>query len=243
MKIKTQFAFGICFIAAVMYGAASPSAAISGIVLDVAGKPVAGAKVTYHTTRQLVAGRLGVPMPTGPIVNGFAMTDGAGAFSIQAPSSGTYYLCAYGVRADQLATCEWSGGEAPVSVQAGQSADNVGFMILTGTLVTFNVSDPNHRIVDLSEVPTASGLLPLSGSTFSLGVFSGPSYKRATLLSTTPSGRVYQIAVPAMGHPRVFLDTRLQVTDSSGTSLPIGKPGEPLDVGSQSSISIALMVQ
>lgn len=199
---------------------------ISGTVLDQAGQPLAGATVHYHASRRLAPGRRGVPQPTGTAIRGTVLTGPDGSFTIADQPAGTYYLCASGVNAAQLSTCAWSGGEKMVAVTAGQ-VRSVSLQLPRGAVITFHVSDPNHRIAD---------------SSFIVGVFCGYAYSKAIPVAAAGAMRTWQVTVPSSGAFRVLLGTSLRVTDARGNAIATGQPGPPIAVNGRKAISIALAI-
>jgi hypothetical protein len=135
-----------------------------------------------------------------------------------------------------------SAGAKLVRVVSGR-VQNVNLQIAGGAVVRFDVSDPSHNIVDLSEVPVQPGMLPLNGSSFAIGVFCGYAYIPATLISTTATDRIYQAVVPANSAFRVYVATTLHVTDGTGNAVDTMKPGAPVGVGGRTTITIALAIQ
>ena len=229
--------------AACLWGvAASTGATISGKVVDGTGNGATGVSITYHTVRQAVIGRNGLPVPSGALVSGSVQTGADGTFSIPNLDPGTYYLCAHPSLVGQVSACEWLGPDSTVSIGAGQNVNGVSFNLLQGTIVTFNISDPNGKIVDLADVPTNAGMLPLSGANFDLGVFSGRAYHKAARVSASATARTYQVTVPIDNSIRMFLNTKLAVTDANGKAITYGASA-PLAGSGQTAVSVSLAVQ
>jgi hypothetical protein len=140
-------------------------------------------------------------------------------------------------------TCDWTGTETVVDLTSTQTVQSVQFRIANGTLLIFNVRDPNARITDLSDLPVVDGRIPLVGANFGIGLFAGNTYARATLVSSNPGVRQYQIAVPKDASLRLFLDTALKVTDVSGAARQDRTPDLPIAAHGEATLPIELTIQ
>ena len=221
--------------------AASPGGVISGVVLDDTGAPIAGALVLYKSVPPMIRATNGQRVINGPLVASGVKTGVDGTFQVGGLSPATYNLCAYGIKPTHLGTCEWGQGTVAVNLASGETIQ-LTFRIATGSLLTFQVNDPNQRIRDLADFPTSNGRLPLSGANFGIGVWVGPRYAKAMLVSNTAGTRQYQLAVPKTVSARLFLDTSLRVANPSGVPIAVGQPSITLAPAGQTEIITSLTI-
>jgi hypothetical protein len=227
------------FAAAAMAAAAGGS--ISGVVVDDNGAPIANAVVLYNSVPNRITLPDGHRISTGPFVSSGARTAADGSFAVSGLPPAVYYLCAYGTKDDHLGTCEWGQGTTSVPLADGQTAQ-VRFVVAEGTLLTFQVEDPRHQIIDLESVPTVNGRMALTGANFSIGIWAGSRYARAKLLSVNGATRRYQLAIPKTAAIRLHLDTSLQVADSNGAPLALRQPSATVAAGGQTEVIINLAI-
>ena len=221
--------------------AATTGGALSGTVTDDRGSPISGALVIYQSVPKISVGPNGHRTVLGPVVGSSVRTGADGTFVASNLPPAPYHLCAYGVRDSDLGSCEWTQGTVTVNVVSGQTAE-ASLQVAGGSLLIFQVNDPNHRIVDLDDLQTANGKPALSGANFGLGVWVGARYLKAKPVSKSGSARVYQLPVSKTAVARLFLDTALNVTDASGTPLPLRQLGTPLAPAGQPSVTTTLIV-
>jgi hypothetical protein len=154
----------------------------------------------------------------------------------------TYYLCAFGTKPTHLRTCQWSKPELKVDIGPGQTVQGIKFQIADGTLLIFNIHDPREITRDLADLPVVDGHIPLTGSNFGIGVFSGIEFARASMISNSSGVRQYRLAVPKDASLRLFLDTELPMIDARGNALAVGRPDLPIPVRGEPTITIELQV-
>jgi len=181
----------------------SQTGSISGIVTDESAAPVARATVVYNSVRSSVRDSSGHLRPTGPLLSAIVRTDSDGSFVISGVPEGEYYLCAIGIVASHLRSCEWDGDYALTPVNAGRTTTR-NLRLRTGALVNLSVSDPNGRI-------TASGNRSFLPSVIS----QTGEVKPFTLMSSTATARSYRVAVPRGATAYVVFDTQFSITDSN----------------------------
>jgi hypothetical protein len=200
------------------------ASAMSGTVIDDSGRPLAGANLVYTrvpTYTRDSRGRL-VQKEIGATSNVILGSDGS--FALAALPAGTYFICAYGPRDDQVSGCNWDGGHV-IHVVDQQVVQNVVRTVHDASIITIRVNDPNGRIV----LPDAKGNVQKERRFF-LGV-SAPSgyYERATLLSSGAGQVVFRIPIPNQQKVRLFIDSELSVS-FNGSDLPanvaVGTPVE-----------------
>src|SRR5258708_26668593 len=78
------------------------------------------------------------------------MTGLAGGFAASNLPADTYYLCLNSVKANQLASCDWTGigetGPTSVTLTADQNLNNLKLILRTGSLVVLVVKDPMSSV-------------------------------------------------------------------------------------------------
>jgi len=212
---------------------------ISGTIVDEAGQPQPGAqlrcqKLTEYTRD--IRGRRVLKEP-GFVRSVTAGSGGRSALSDLPP--GRYHLCAVGVRANQVGSCEW-GGVAVISLAAGENIQNVVRTLREGAVITLRVADPNRKIV----LPDSRGIAPRQGR-FSLELVSPTgSQRRAARISGSPVEHVFQIIVPKQWPMRLFLDTDLRLTDEAGKDLETRRPtAQVISAAGRDQLTVNLLVQ
>jgi Carboxypeptidase regulatory-like domain len=129
------------FVITLAAAAASTSAGtISGVVVDDSGNPISGASVVYRSVPPLTVSASGKLAHSGPVVSAYVSTSADGAFALENLPPGNYNLCAYGVTAADLGSCEWVQGTTHVSLASAQTVQ-VHFHVSQGVLITFQVAD------------------------------------------------------------------------------------------------------
>jgi hypothetical protein len=215
--IGTMLAYGALLG---MAAQAQEAGRISGVVIDHAGAPVAGSTVLYRSGPRAARGADGRMVALLPLVRSGLSTAADGAFAIPDLPDGQYYLCAYGALPTQLSTCEWGRFQAPLQITGGSAIRNVTLQLSEGSLLNFQVSDPNGVIVDRASGPVMDGRLPLSGGNFRIGVMMGGYYGRAEFVSQGGANRTYEVAVPKGVTVALFADTELRVSTQIGAPVP-----------------------
>ncbi|HLJ16495.1 MAG TPA: carboxypeptidase-like regulatory domain-containing protein [Bryobacteraceae bacterium] len=215
----------------------------SGVVLDDSNAPVANALVVYQSIPPLVRGPDGRPIATGPLVGANVQTGPAGIFAVSGLPAAIYKLCAYGTSNSQLGSCEWIQGTTRIDLSSAPIIQNLVLRIAEGALITFEVQDSQSKIRDLADIQATGGLMPVSGGNFGIGIFAGSRYARAKLTSTTAGDRQYQLAIPKTTAVRVFLDTSLDIADSTGAAVIRRAPGPTISPGGQAAITVNLTVR
>jgi len=211
---QTARLLGVLIIPTMIAFAQNPtgSGIISGTVVDEAGRPVPGARLSYNKHAEYEPDSRGRRRVKDLGFSG-AITAGAdGSFTLAGLPAGTYGVCAIPAGTTQLGSCEWD----PVSSTAlapGQSVQNVTRIIHDGTLLTIRVADPGGKVV----LPDARGIVAVRERRFFVGVSSDSGlYRRADLLSNTPTEHIFQLKIPRRRTVRLFIDSDLTVTDGSG---------------------------
>lgn len=218
----------------------SGSAAISGLVVDGSGAPIAGALVLYRRVQAPAVAVNGNQVATAPPLASGVSTGANGTFAVSGLPPATYNLCAYGVRPSDLGSCEWGQGTTRVDLTSG-TMEQLTFQVNQGTLLIFQVQDPRGQIRS-PDLQAAGGALALSGANFGIGVWAGSRYARATLISANAATRQYQVAIPKTGSVRLFLDTSLGVVDAGGSAIPSRQPSTLIMPAGQAQVTVSMTV-
>ncbi len=210
----------------VMTFAQTPNGAISGTVVDEAGRPVPFATVSYMKHSEYAPDGNGRPRVKDLGFSARIAAEADGRFSIAGLPNGTYGVCALGTGPSQLGSCEWD----PVSSTAlapGQSVQNVTRIIHDGTLLTIRVADPGGKVV----LPDARGIVAVRERRFFIGVSSDSGlYRRAELVSNAPTEHIFQVKIPRRRTVRLLIDSDLTVTDNLG---------RPVDTNRRSTLQVS----
>jgi hypothetical protein len=225
----TRSLMGI-FIAGLAAFAQSPTTvAISGSVVDAAGAPVAGTKVSYNNSPVTVRDRIGHMKIVGAMVNSSIVTGSDGSFSITGLPAGVYWLCAQGVVATQIPSCDWGFGSTKIDLTTETSATNTKLQLHSGVTVTFQVNDPRGQIKDF---PT-NVAVPAAPGNFRIFVVDGTWLKPAMPVSSSGGVHQYSVTVPTSRAVRLLLDTKLNVMNQAATAVTAGKLNDTISVSSQ----------
>jgi Carboxypeptidase regulatory-like domain len=194
---------------AILAGSASAQSvglgAISGTVLDDAGKPVPKATVAYTRVPDAVPVAKGVSRFGGPRVTSQVVVAADGSFHTSSTPVGQYYLCAIGTDAHHVSSCHTGKVSPPVAVTAGQTT-KANLTILNGRLVTVHVTDAQGRIA--------------AGARMIIGTITAAGYYRRAMLVSKGNGQLhYQVVIPKYEDTALFLDTTLQIGDALGNAV------------------------
>ncbi len=214
---------------------------LTGVVVDDKGAPLAGASVLYRTVPTIVRLADGREVITGLALSSGAKSAADGTFNISGMPAATYEFGVYGTQSSHLGSCEWTQGGVRVDLVDGQTA-HLRFEVAEGTLVTFQVHDPRHQIVDFESLATVNGRSPLAGANFSVGIWAGSRYARAKLVSASGSTRTYQVAVPKTATLRLYLDTSLKVADANGAAIALRQQSSAIAASGQAEVVINSVV-
>jgi hypothetical protein len=99
---------------------AANTASFGGIVVADTGEPVSGVQIQYQGSL-LCNTYYGVPC-----IKGTTTADSTGHFAVTALPADRYYLCAFPLAGNLIATCQWPeyGGESPFVTLFGRAAVN-----------------------------------------------------------------------------------------------------------------------
>lgn len=220
---------------------AQETGSIAGQVLDDNNMAVGGAVVLYNNLPDFQIDSTGHLSPVGVRIASGLRTNPDGTFAITGLPEGKYQLCASGIKPNQLLSCEWGQLPELVVLSPGQAVTNILLKAVNGTLLVFNVSDPQGLIQDTGAGPLVNGLIPLSGGNFRIGVVAGGPYARAQFMSVQNGIWKYAVAVPKYSLLQLFVDTPLQIFKSGAVAA--GQPSLPIVVNGQAELDVDLQVQ
>ena len=125
----------------------------------------------------------------------------------------------------------------------GAVVNNIRLQITAGTLLTFAVNDPNVVIVDTALGPPITGLMPLFGGNFRIGVMLGPFYARAEFSSQKGTVRSYSVAAPKNAALTLFPDTQLRLSSPTLGPVVTGRPSLSILTGNTAAQTVNLEVE
>ncbi|MGH9720606.1 MAG: carboxypeptidase-like regulatory domain-containing protein [Bryobacteraceae bacterium] len=193
----------------------SGTGSLSGTIVDESGRPVAGAKLSYTKVAEYFRDQSGRLAVKDLGFGGEVMVGADGRFTLSNLPRGNYSLCAWGTRPNQVGSCEWHGLPV-VTLAPGQNIGNLTRILREGAILTLRVADPLGRIL----VPDSNGKILVPSRRFFIGATSESGfYRRAEVISRTPSQHVFQLRIPKQGAARLFIDSELTVTDGVGNQL------------------------
>lgn len=188
------------------------SASISGRIVSETALPLrATVALSFATAR-------GYPAPPWRV-----RTNSTGAFTFSNLPAGAYSLCAQVSTAEPapanspyVDTCLWGSGQTPVTVAAGQQVAGVVFTAVKGAVLSVHVADPGGVL------PAATAKAPAPLDPALQVILKGPDgrYRHARYVSSDPTGRTYQIAIP--------LSTALGLTVMSSVANVLDQNGNPV---------------
>jgi hypothetical protein len=219
--------------------AQTATGAISGMIVDDAGKPQVGAELRCQKQNEYTRDIRGRAVLKNPGFVKSVVAGAGGLFTLSDLPQGRYHLCALGGRPNLVGSCEW-GGVAVIELAAGQKLQNVIRTVRAGAIVTLRVADPGRKVA----LPDARGFAPRQGR-FSLEVVSpSGSQRRAERVSNSPVEHVFQVTVPKQWAMRLFLDTDLKVAGEAGEILDTKRPASQVfSAAGRDQLTVNLFVQ
>ena len=201
-------------------------------------QPLAGATVLFNRVPELRPDSSGHIVSTGVMLSGKVTAGSDGKFQSSAIPIGDYYLCARGTLPNHLRSCDWGGMETFVHLTGTSQDGPVSLNVQTGSLLTINVSDPEGHI----QIRDASGI-NAPPTNLTINVTAGRYYYPAGVSQQTGSRWVHTVAIPIGTSVSLFVDTALDVADSSGNAIPKKQPVLPLRAADASGLATSLVVQ
>jgi hypothetical protein len=207
------------------FAQAPRTVSISGVVVDAAGVPVSGTKVTYNNSPATVRDRVGHMRVVGPVIRSDITTGKDGGFSASGLPPGVYWLCAEGLASTQIRSCDWGYGGTKVDLTSETTASGIELKLHAGVVLTFHVNDARNQVRDF---PSDLG----SPGNFRIFVVDGALMKPARPVSAGGGLRQYAVTVPASRTLRLLLDTKLTVQNQGQGTVRAGKLDDTIAVGS-----------
>lgn len=155
---------------------------ISGVVVDVKGKPVEDVIVTWYRS---IISRDDKEPPQGS-----ALTDKKGGFAFPGMIAGTYYLCTES-DADRslVANCAWTRTPPSVTIRNGESMTAVKLAVQSGVRVDIEMRDPKKKLAAPESATGVAGIrVGLIGSDGML--------RSAKIVGRADTAHFYSIVVP-----------------------------------------------
>jgi len=231
--------FRYLLLAVIATGAFAQTArTISGSVVDESGEPLAGAKVYYNNSPNIVRDQTGHTRVTGPIINATTITGKDGTFSVSGLAAGVYWLCADGTQSTHIRSCDWGFDATKLDLTKVSAAVNAKLQVHDGVALTFQVNDARAQIKDYA---TEAGQVGAPGN-FRIFVVDGARVKAAQPVSASGSTRLYTLMVPKTRAVRLLLDTKLNVLNQSQSAAYPGKLNDTITVSGQP-VTYSLTVQ
>lgn len=200
---------------------------ISGVVVDDASDPIAGALVFYNNivgVRRLPGGRI---VLAGPEVRSGTRTGAGGLFSITGIPPGTYHLCALGTEQRHLMSCSWGQVFRPVRLDLRTPLSGIRLVVRRGAVLNLRIEDPNQRLA--------------KPSLYNIGVMSPAGYyARAIPVARIGSELHLAIGVPEGLTVRLFLGSRAQFTDAAGRPVVTNRVDLPIAIGAEDEVTVRL---
>ena len=197
--------------------AQAPFGAMQGLVTAEDGSPIPGAAVLYsRLTPTVRVGRQVRPAPGEAVVRSTVSSDASGRFALSSLPPGDYLLCAEVPSAPYLNPCKWSSS-LRASILAG-AVHRPTLVLKKGVFLKVRVNDPAGLLPPVKDGPLRAANL-IVGVVFGDGAFLG-----ATNTSVVPTGRDYQMAIPAGVPLKLWAFSRhVTLTDSRGS--PVDNSG------------------
>lgn len=211
---------------------------ISGSVVDDLGAPLAGAKVYYNNSPNIVRDQTGHSKVTGPIINSTTLAAKDGTFSVSGLPAGVYWLCAEGTQATQLRSCDWGYDATKLDLTKVSTVTNTKLQVHDGVTLTFQVSDARSQIKDYATDP---GKAAAPGN-FRIFIVDGARVKAAQPVSASGSTHLYSLIVPKSRAVRLLLDTKLNVLNQTQAAAVPGRLGDTITLSEQP-VTYSLTVQ
>jgi hypothetical protein len=197
------------------------TATLSGRVVDDSGRAIASVSVNYRRLDDLKRDKNHRYIVVSTPVNRVVSTSADGRFSVGGLPPGDYHVCALPSAPIQVGTCEWHRNRGPFAVASGRTTTVPDLVLTNGRTLLIRVLDPNSRL-------TARAKLLV-------GVMSdGGYYRRAEPAPVAPApgvATVLSVVIPPGPNVGLFIDSDLDVRDSSARIVPIRQRGPNVTLG------------
>ncbi len=210
---------------------------LSGSVLLDGKQPLAGATVLFNRVPELRPDSSGHIISTGVMLSSKATTGSDGKFQTGQIPVGDYYLCAKGTLPNHLRSCDWGGMETFVHLTGTTQDGSVTLNVRTGALLTINVDDPAGHI----QIRDSSGI-NAPPTNLTINVNAGRYYYPSKVSGPQGSRWVHTAAIPIATSVNLFVDSELDLLDSSGIAVPKRQPVSPLRALDSSGLATSFVI-
>jgi hypothetical protein len=205
------------------------TAAISGRLVDDSGRAIARANVNYRRIDDLRRrDKFGGYVVTSTPVNRLVTTSADGSFAVAGLPPGNYQVCAFANLPNQVGTCEWHRNQGPFAVEAGRTVRIPDLVLVTGRTLRIRVLDPNAKL-------TARAKLRI-------GVMTEAGYYKLAEPAVGPrengAAAILSVVVPPNASVGLFVDSDLDVRDSSLIPVVKGKRSSAIALGPPNSETV-----
>jgi hypothetical protein len=168
--------------------------------------------------------------------SGKAATGTNGTFRAQVPA-GDYWLCASGTQPNHLRSCDWSAPQTRAQVTGSADDLPASLSVRTGSLLTLTINDPSGKVqqIDPTGVNGPQTNVRISANT-------GGYYYRIGLSARQGTQWIHTVAVPIGVSVSLFIDSQLDISDSSGITAPARQPILPFLANDASGVAVSLAV-
>lgn len=216
--------------AALTFVQAATTATLSGRVADEDGVPISGVAMVW---RSLPSGQNSGVMALTPNqqsiagTRGSVISDAAGQFSVPNLEPGNYEVCLTSIaQRSHLSTCEWRANA--VLVVLSDSSPETQFVVKTGTVMRFLVSDPKAR---------------LTKNNLSIIVSDGTgNFAHARMASLTPSAAELFVSVPFNSQIAISINAPFSFLNGTGASVAPNLP-TTISIGNRAEQDISFVAK
>ena len=197
------------------------TAALSGRVVDDTGRAIVRANVNYRRVDDLRRDKYHGFVATSTPINRLVTTSADGSFSVSGLPVGNYHVCALPSLPTQVGTCEWHRNRGPFAASAGRTFNVPDLVLTTGRTLRIRILDPNGRLTARAKLLV--GVMTEDGY-----------YRRAEAAAGPPEAgiaAVLSVVIPPNVNVGLFIDSDLDVRDSSSRPAPKRQRGAPLALG------------
>ena len=220
MRLRTILGLFVAFPFAAL-SQQDATAALSGRVVDDNGRAIARASVNYRRVDDLRYDKYQGYTVTSTPINRLVTTSTDGSFSVTGLPAGNYHVCALPNLPTQVGTCEWHRNRGPFPASAGRIVIVPDLVLTAGRTLLIRVLDPNAKLSARAKLLV--GVMTEDGY-----------YRRAQPATKSPEAGIaalLSVVIPPNTNVGLFIDSDLDVRDSSSRPAPKRQRGAPLALG------------